>query len=296
MRMAAGIAAVASPPSLLHPLRVPLFIDRHDLSGATAADVAAAHVDDVRVQGRYGVEYVTYWFDYDRQRAFCLASGPDRDAVLAVHRESHGLLPSEVIEVDGEEVQRFLGPWRDQQPGEAQVETAFRTILFTDIVGSTRLTQQLGDRAAMDVLRTHDRIARRAVEQRGGSEVKHTGDGLMVSFRSVSKALEAAVDIQRGLAEHNLTAAHPFEVRIGVAAGEPVLENDDLFGAAVQLAARMCDRAASASILVSGAVKDLAIGKRFEFERRGRLTMKGFEEPVSLFELVWREPTHGGPE
>lgn len=101
---------VASLSPLPHPLRVPLFIDRHDLSDASAADVAAAHVEDEKVQGRYGVEYVTYWFDYDRQRAFCLASGPDRDAVLAAHRESHGLLPSEVIEVDGAEVQRFLGP------------------------------------------------------------------------------------------------------------------------------------------------------------------------------------------
>ncbi len=269
---------------------MPLFIDRHELTGATAADLAAAHAADLEVQDRYGVQYLTYWFDYERQRAFCLASGPDRDSVIAVHRESHGMVASDVIEVDGGEVQRFLGPLRGHEPGEAYVETAFRTILFTDIVGSTRQTQQLGDRAAMDLVRTHDRIVRGAIGQRGGSEVKHTGDGLMASFQSVSGALEAAAAIQRGLAEHNLTAAHPVEVRIGVAAGEPVLENDDLFGAAVQLAARLCERAGPSSILVSGAVKDLAIGKRFDFERRGRLTMKGFDEPVTLFELGWQEP------
>ncbi len=278
-----------------HAVPVPLFIDRHDLSGATASGVASAHTTDLAVQDRHGVQYLTYWFDYDRQRAFCLASGPDRDAVVAVHREGHGLVPSEVIEVEGAEVQRFLGPLKEHAPGEAYVETAFRTIVFTDIVGSTRLTQQLGDSAAMELVRVHDRIVRRAVEQVGGSEIKHTGDGLMASFRSVSAALEAAVGIQRALAEHNRNAPHPLEVRIGVAAGEPVLENDDLFGAAVQLASRLCDRAGSGSILVSGAVRDLAMGKRFVFAKRGRLTMKGFDEPVSLFEVGWEEAPETGP-
>jgi class 3 adenylate cyclase len=275
---------------------VPLFIDRHDLSGASAADVAAAHTEDLALQDRFGVSYMSYWFDYDRQRAFCLASGPDREAVIAVHREGHGLMPSEVIEVEGGEVQRFLGPLREHPPGEAYVETAFRTILFTDIVGSTRLTQALGDNAAMELVRAHDRIARRAVAANGGTEVKHTGDGLMASFRSVSSALEAAVAIQRDLATENRTARHPLELRIGLAAGEPVVENDDLFGAAVQLAARLCDRAGSGCILVSGAVRDLAIGKRFVFQRRGRLTMKGFDEPINLFEVAWQEPTPAGPE
>lgn len=275
---------MADPPD------VPLFLDRHDLSNADAADVAAAHLKDLEIQHRYGVEFLTYWFDFDRQHAFCLASGPDREAVIGVHRDGHGLVPSEVIEVDGTDIRRFLGPIQEHLPGEAYVETAFRTILFTDIVGSTQLTQRLGDAAAMDVVRAHDRIVRRAIEQSGGSEVKHTGDGLMASFRSVSGALEAAIDIQRTLLDHNLTAPTPFDVRIGIAAGEPVVEKDDLFGAAVQLASRLCDRAKSGSIVVSGAVRDLAIGKRFVFQRRGRLTLKGFDEPVSLFEVAWREP------
>lgn len=267
---------------------MPLYLDRHDLSGATPQDVAAAHVEDLAIQDRHGVRYLTYWFDYDRQRAFCLASGPDRDAIVAVHREGHGLLASEVLPVDADDVERFLGTWRERPPGEAYVESAFRTILFTDIVGSTRLTQRLGDSAAMGILRDHDRIVRGAIDRRGGSVVKHTGDGLMASFRAVTSALEAAVAIQRDLADRNRTAEQPLDVRIGLAAGEPVVEQDDLFGAAVQLAARLCERAGSGTILVSGAVRDLAIGKRFAFEKRGRLTLKGFDEAVRLFELDWR--------
>jgi class 3 adenylate cyclase len=277
-------------PFVAHAPRVPLYLDRHDLSQADAADVAAAHLKDLEIQERYGVDFLTYWFDYDRQHAFCLASGPDRDSVVAVHRDGHGLVPSEVIEVDKSDVLRFLGPLQQHLPGEAYVETAFRAILFTDIVGSTRMTQRLGDDGAMSIVRTHDRIVRREIKRAGGSEVKHTGDGLMASFRSVSGALESAVAIQRTIAQQNRTTATTFDVRIGVAAGEPVVENDDLFGAAVQLAARLCNRAAAGQILVSGGVRDLAIGKRFDFNRRGRLTLKGFDEPVSLFEVAWREP------
>jgi class 3 adenylate cyclase len=275
---------------------MPLFLDRHDLAGATAEDVASAHGADLDIQERFGVRYLTYWFDYDRQRAFCLASGPDQESVVAVHREGHGLIASEVLPVDGDEVARFLGPLREHPRGEAYVETAFRTILFTDIVGSTSLTQRLGDGGAMEVLRDHDRLVRREVDGRGGSVVKNTGDGLMVAFGSVAAALEAAVEIQRALHDRNQTAVHALEVRIGLAAGEPVMEQGDLFGAAVQLAARLCGRAGGGTILVSGAVRDLAIGKRFEFRRRGRVSLKGFDEPVRLFEVDWQLAVPGQPD
>lgn len=266
---------------------MPFFMDRHDLANASAADVAAAHVSDLGIQDEYGVRYLTYWFDYERQRAYCLASGPDRETVLAVHRESHGLLPSEVLPVEVEEVERFLGPLRERPAGEAYVATAFRIILFTDLVGSTRLTQQLGDSAAMQLLHDHDRAVRRAVEDHGGSVIKHTGDGMMVAFGSVGAALEAATAIQRTLQERNRTAQHPLGVRMGLAAGEPVMEHGDLFGASVQLAARLCDSAEPGTVLVSNAVRDLAVGKRFPFLDRGERELKGFDEPVRLFELGW---------
>lgn len=269
---------------------MPYFLDRHDLQDVSPEDIAAAHADDVAIQDRHGVRYLSYWFDYERQRAFCLAEGPDRGAVVAVHREGHGVLASVVLEVDRNDLGRYLGPPPEHATGQPYVDSAFRTILFTDMEGSTRLTQQLGDSGAMAVLRDHDAIVRGAADAHGGSIVKHTGDGMMVSFRAVSAALEAAVAIQRDLAARNETADHPLAVRIGVAAGEPLEERDDLFGAAVQLAARLCDRAATGSILVSGAVRDLAIGKRFDFQKRGRLTLKGFDEPVRLFEVGWRPP------
>jgi class 3 adenylate cyclase len=262
-------------------------MDRHEFTGMTAEQAAGAHSRDLEVQGKFGVRFLTYWFDEDRQTAFCLADAPTKDAVEAVHRASHGFMAYQVIEVNLGMVERFMGGIVEHPPGEPYVDTAFRTILFTDIEGSTGLTQQLGDARAMELLRSHDAIVRDAVTRYGGSEVKHTGDGIMVAFRSVVGAIRCAVAIQEGLAEANERSDVALRVRVGLAAGEPVTERDDLFGAAVQLAARLCARAEPGSILVSGAVRDLAVGKGFRFRKRGPFRLKGFDEPVTVFEVEW---------
>lgn len=266
-------------------------MDRHEFSMITAADIAAAHLKDLEVQGRHGVQFLNYWFDEMRQHAFCLASGPDIDAVRSAHRESHGMVPAQVIEVDAQMIERFMGGIVNHEPGVPYVETAFRTILFTDIEGSTHLTQQLGDARAMAILRSHDLIVERALAKHGGSEVKHTGDGVMASFVSVVTALRTAIEIQREVAAATGENADRLRVRIGLAAGEPVTERDDLFGAAVQLAARLCQRARPSTILVSNGVQGLALGKGFGFTKRGSLRLKGFDETVTTYELAWENVT-----
>jgi class 3 adenylate cyclase len=267
---------------------VPFYMDRHDFVGLTATEAAAMHLKDMEVQGMFGVQFLTYWFDPDRQTAFCLAKAPSGEAVEAVHRKSHGAVPGHIIEVDQWMVERLMGGIVEHPPGEPYVETAFRTILFTDMEGSTNLTQRLGDARAMGVLREHDRIVGEALGQHGGSEVKHTGDGLMVAFPSVVGAIESAVQIQARIGEIDDNAG--LRVRIGMAAGEPVTERKDLFGAVVQLAARLCSRAEPGSVLVSSTVHDLALGKGFVFRKRGRLSLKGFDQPVHVFEVVWQSP------
>lgn len=263
-------------------------MDRHEFAGLTAADAARMHVKDIELQGQFGVQFLTYWFDPDRQTAFCLAKAPSADNVETIHRESHGATPGRVIEVDRQVVERFMGGVIEHPLGEPYVETAFRTILFTDMEGSTSLTQRLGDARAMAVLRAHDRTVGEALADHGGSEVKHTGDGMMASFPSVVGAISSAVQIQRRLAAAGESG--DVRLRIGMSAGEPVTERNDLFGAVVQLAARLCTRAQPGSVLVSSAVRDLALGKGFEFRKRGRVSLKGFEEPVPVFEVVWQQP------
>jgi class 3 adenylate cyclase len=181
-----------------------------------------------------------------------------------------------------------MGGITEHPIGEAYVETAFRTILFTDLEGSTDLTLRVGDTRAMAVVRAHDQIVRDAIGRHGGSEVKHTGDGLMVAFPSVAGAIESAVDIQRRFADADRSGV-PLRVRIGMSAGEPVAEGDDFFGSVVQLAARLTALAKPGTVLVSSAVRDLAVGKGFEFRKRGNLRPKGFPEPIPAFEVVWQK-------
>jgi len=270
-------------------IAMPLYMDRHDLPGTTAADIAAAHVRDLEVQDEFGVRFVTYWFEEEAGSGFCLVEGPSKEAVEAAHRASHGLVPSNVVEVEEVNIRGFFGRLITHPPGEPYVESGFRAILFTDMVDSTRLTQQLGDREAMQLLRAHDSIVRAVLARFGGSEVKHTGDGIMAAFASASQAVGAAMQIQRTLQEREGAEQPAVRVRIGVAAGEPVTEQDDLFGAAVQLAARLCACAQPDCIVVSAGVHDLCRGKGIRFSDAGPITVKGFDEPIGHFEVDWRD-------
>lgn len=266
---------------------MPLYMDRHEFEKVTAEDLAAAHLQDLAVQSEFGVQFLNYWFDEERQHAFCLADGPSAAAVEAAHGASHGIIPFQVLEVDPDAVMRFMGGMSSHRPGEPYVETAFRTILFTDIEGSTRLTQELGDAGVMRLLRKHDQLVRDVLQENAGSVVKNTGDGVMAAFRSVASAVQAAMEIQRRLAGPDQAETGSFRVRIGLAAGEPVAEGDDLFGAAVQLAARLCGRARPGTILAAGAIRDLTLGKGFSYRRVGNLRLKGFDESVTAFEVAW---------
>jgi class 3 adenylate cyclase len=165
---------------------------------------------------------------------------------------------------------------------------ALRTIVFTDMEGSTSLTQRMGDAAARDVMRLHERLVREALRAHGGEEVKALGDGFMASFGSASRALECAVAIQRAIAAHNAgTGEQPIRVRVGLNAGEPIAEEADLFGTAVIVAARLAAAARGGEILAANVVKELAAGKGFRFEDRGSLALRGFDEPVRAFAVAW---------
>jgi class 3 adenylate cyclase/pimeloyl-ACP methyl ester carboxylesterase len=170
---------------------------------------------------------------------------------------------------------------------------AVHTILFTDVEGSTALTERLGDAKAQEVRRAHDSIVREALRAQGGNETKHTGDGIMASFSSAARAVESAVAMQRAFAAWNADVgarrASPLRVRIGLNAGEPVAEEADLFGTAVNLAKRICDQAEAGQILVSDVVQQLAAGKGFSFADKGEVGLKGFEKPVRLYEVRWHD-------
>ena len=264
---------------------MPIFLDRHDMVEQSAEETAKLHIKDLEVQDKYGVKFLTYWYDAERRTTFCLVDAPDKETADKVHAEAHGYVANEMIEVDLSAVEAFLG--RIQDPPSAKTtsidDSAFRAIMFTDMVGSTEMTAQLGDTMAVELLRAHDAMIRRSLEQHGGSEVKHLGDGIMASFDDAPASVACAIMIQEEFATYNQNSETPIRVRIGVHAGEPVVESDDLFGSAVQMTARICDVAQADAILVSREVKDACTGVGLGFESMGSKTLKGFSEPVQLF-------------
>jgi len=166
----------------------------------------------------------------------------------------------------------------------------FRTILFTDLVGHTEMMRRLGDEKGREVLREHERITRDLLKEHGGAEVKTMGDGFMASFASVTKAMDCAIALQRAFAQR--AAAHegePLHVRVGLNAGEPIEEDGDLFGSTVIMASRIAAAAGAGEILIPEPLRHLLTGKSYVYANRGETILKGFEDAVRLYEVLWRE-------
>lgn len=266
---------------------MPIFLDRHRVKDLTAHDIAHLHEQDLVHQGRHGVNFMTYWFDAARGAVFCLVDAPDIEAATQAHRESHGDVPVDIIPVDLSAVEAFLGRISDPPGTHAEHESpAFRAVMFTDIVDSTGLTQRLGDARAVELVRAHDSIVRRSLKSAMGREIKHTGDGIMASFESVPACVDCARTIQRGLDGFRMGSNQPLHVRIGIDAGVPVEDSNDLFGKTVQAAARLCATAEPDGILVSEIVRqELAEG--MALRDLGPTVLKGLSEPVAIYAVDW---------
>ena len=176
------------------------------------------------------------------------------------------------------------------------MSTESATILFTDQVGSTELSQRLSAEAADEVRRGHFSILRQAIAESGGTEVKNLGDGLMVVFGSATAALACAVAMQQGVERDNREREHSVGLRVGLSGGEVSRENDDYFGDPVVEAARLCATCEKGQILVADIVRATA-GRRtpHTFSSRGGLELKGLAEPIETVEVGWEPLGAGAP-
>jgi class 3 adenylate cyclase len=154
------------------------------------------------------------------------------------------------------------------------------TMLFTDVVGSTRIVAERGDSAWVSLLRSHDEIVRAHLRTYRGDEVDHTGDGFLAVFDGPARAVTCAVRMTEALRELGVT------VRIGLHTGEIELEGEAVRGLAVHIAARVMSTAESGGILASATVKDLVLGSGIEFADRGTHELKDVPGEWQLFEVV----------
>ena len=272
---------------------MPVYMDRHYVEGATRHAVADAHQKDLALQEKYEVKFLTYWFDEIRCTAFCLIEAPNRETIERAHNEAHGLVPNEVLEVDPAVVEAFLGRIKDPpapptKTDGVSIDAGFRAIMFTDLKDSTRMTLLYGDAKALHLMHVHNALIRNSLNSSRGREVKHTGDGIMASFLSVSDAVECAIAIQKAFAAYNQEHGEtPLYVRIGLSAGEPIEEHGDLFGKSVQLAARLCSHAEPGRIVIDQIVLDQWSGRKLPVSDLGEVTPKGFDHAVSVYEVEW---------
>jgi len=263
---------------------MPLFLDRHDLVGAqfenaTPEAILEAHQCDLREQEEFGVNYLTYWWHQGAKTAFCLVEAPSQDAALEVHRRAHGDLPTQVIEVDRQAMEGFLGRIRIPRYDDPIQDVAFRTILCMKIEEQSGANGHSQPGAPKSMLR-------RALDNRGGNEVENGGDSLLASFASAAGAIECALAIQESFAPiASLYQSAPVRVRTGISAGEPVMAHVGLFGKGVEEAKLLCDRAHPGEVLVMAAVRELCLGRGFAFEA---ISAPDFAE--GAYAVVGREP------
>jgi len=278
---------------------MPLYMDVHRNLGAVKADdVAMAHLKDMEVQDTYGVRYHRYWFNEETGAVFCLVEGPDAATCEKVHREAHGLVADDLIEVEPRLVEAFLAASGAHAngaalSGEGSIDNGFRVVLFTEVDNFADVFGH-SEEAGLRLMTTHDRIVREGLRSHHGHEIKHTEEGIMACFVSVASALRFSEEVlHRCAVECEETGGKPL-LKIGISAGEPVEQNRDLFGVAVTAARRICEMAPAGSVMVSGAVRELAVGKGFRFTDEDTIQVKGLPDPVQLFSL--QTHSHTAPE
>ncbi|MEJ1221882.1 nickel-binding protein [Sediminicola sp. 1XM1-17] len=236
---------------------MPIYMDRHDVSETvTAEHVAKLHIEDIKIEHLYGCKGLTYWFDDQRKMAFCLIEAPNKQAIEKMHHHAHGEIPHKIIEVDSVIVESFLGRIEDPKKAENELihvinDPAFRTIMNICLKpislkdnfksANSQLFQRLYA-AICNILKEH-----------GGHVVRKNSGSFLVSFQSVSRAVECAVHIQKEVGE--CTSSNT-KVSIGLDAGVPVTDREDIFEATIKSAQRMSDFV-KGNIVVSTEVKSL---------------------------------------
>ena len=184
-----------------------------------------------------------------------------------------------------DEFREFLSA--GEPAGHPQANSGFQTLLYSDVEGHTAIIQALGDDRGRRVLREHERITREVIRGHRGTEVLARGDGFLVRFATAIDAIDAAADLQRRLADAAADLPIELRVRIGINAGEPIREGDELHGAAVKATQAIASHARGGEVLVSNVVRELAAGKGYAFVERGSFAISGLEEPVRIWEMRW---------
>jgi AraC-like DNA-binding protein len=229
---------------------MPLFLDLHKAADyevkPTVEEIKKNHIADLAVQKKYGVRFIQYWINEDEGQVFCLMEGPDKEACAAVHREAHGAMPCNVIELKGGDYKTYMGDagkaneFDIVENPDGTFDTGNRVFLAVDIFTPEKIST------------THSKIVKNAFQTFYGREVNHHGERMLAAFNSGTHAA--------GCARHILDEFKSIkntEVQVGISAGHPLTDKDNFFEAALKLTHRLCDVAGNGQVLISSNVKGL---------------------------------------
>lgn len=264
---------------------MPIFMDRHDVSeNVTAEKIAEIHQEDLKIQDEFGCRGMTYWFDDKRKTAFCLIEAPDAKAIQKMHDKAHGSVPHSIIEVDYGIVESFLGRIQDPEKTKDTVlniinDPAFRTIMVI-CMGYMTVNRDSGSyKASFDNI---NQDIRRTLQSREGNIVRQSDDYYLVSFKSVTSAVQAALEIQQLNKEFIKNEKKgKLNIKIGLNAGVPVTEKKLIFEDTIKLAERIA-ALVKGEIVVSSEVKELYKSENSNSFIKGK-GITSLEEPDEKF-------------
>lgn len=244
---------------------MPIFMDRHDILGVTAKHVAEVHQADLKVQDKFGCKTLTYWFDEKSGMAFCLVDAPEKQAVIDMHDNAHGVIPHQIIEVESNLVKSFLGRIADPEvnikSGEPDLvinESAIRTILYVELKYPGDINPELLKDESFSLFEVYSNLIHKTLKQHGSNKIKDTDDGFVASFTDEIDALQCAKELLANLKEINKRDVHLWiNASIGLSTGAPVTENSRFFGETIRLANRLAYFAEPGQIMLSSSIGEL---------------------------------------
>ena len=190
-----------------------------------------------------------------------------------------------------------LKAWSDQKLLPENDKRRPLTLMFTDIVGSSALAEERGNEFAMKVVRVHNMIVKSTISHYGGQYIKHTGDGILAAYDDAQMAVKSGAVIQRCVREHNTEFPDlPLDLRVGLNGGDTITEGGDVFGSSVNLASRVCALAGAGQVFCTGIVRNRAKAVKMPFADRGEHAVKGYKDPIPVYEVLWDEGQATGDE
>jgi len=235
---------------------MPIFMDRHDLPDSTTAEyIAQLHQEDLKIEAQFGCRGLTYWFDSERKTAFCLVEAAEKSAIVKMHNHAHGAIPHLIIEVEPSIVESFLGRIEDPEKAKNIAlniinDPAFRTLMVLQL---NSMSSNQNHPTLRVVHRDHLNAVSDVIEKFEGSVVKQNESALLVSFKSVTNAVQASSAISSYIKKVN---TNKISFKIGLSAGVPVTKEGSIFETTIKAAERMC-LLVNGEIIISSEVKDL---------------------------------------